>query len=444
MSRSRQTRRQFLSNTTKTALGAGVASGLPFGTFQAFGGSANERIRVGVMGTSRNSKGGDGRGTSLARQFAQQENTEVVYICDVDSRNVGKAIESVGEQQTTPITGTDDFRKILDDKSVDVLVIAAPDHWHGPAAIFGAQAGKHVYVEKPCCHNPAEGEMMREAAQQNKIQMQVGTQRRSFPALKDAMKRLHAGEFGKAFSARCVYFNERPSIGRGKVAPVPEWLNWELWQGPAPRTDYRDNVVHYNWHWFWKWGTGELGNNGVHTIDVCRWGMGVDYPVKVMSIGQHLIEDDQETPDQQNAFYEFDGGLSIIWEGKSRTQREKTDPQFECEFTTEKGRLQTIGGKWTFSDFAGKEIAKGSGHGGDMDHIGNLLSAVRGDAELNCPITEGYKSTLLCHLGNIAWRTGQGSTLAVDSKTGQLQTDNQEAKALWSRDYDEEFRPKVG
>lgn len=443
MNASRHSRRQFLSNTTKTALGVGFASSRPFGTFQAFGASANERIRVGVMGTSRNSIGGDGRGTSLARQFAKHENTEVVYICDVDSRNVGKAIDSVGEHQSSKISGTDDFRRILDDDSIDVLVIAAPDHWHGPAAIFGAQAGKHVYVEKPCCHNPAEGEMMLAVAKHNKIQMQVGTQRRSFPALREVMERLRTGEFGKAHSARCVYFNERASIGSGKATPVPEWLNWELWQGPAPKSDYRDNVVHYNWHWFWKWGTGELGNNGVHTIDVCRWGLGVDYPQKVMAVGQNLINDDQETPDELRVFYTFDQGVTITWEGQSRKKREKTDPQFECEFVTEQGRLETRGGSWTFSDFDGKEIAKGSGRGGDRDHIGNLLAAVRGDAELNCPISEGYKSTLLCHLGNIAWRTGQ-SGLEVDPKTGQLTTDNQDAKSLWSRDYNEEFRPKVG
>lgn len=219
----RQTRRQFLAKSSQAVLTAGVASSLPLGTFQSFAGSANERIRVGVMGTSRNSIGGDGRGTTLATEFAKQLNTEVAYVCDVDERNVGKAIESVSQFQDQPIKGVADFRHILDDNSVDVLVIATPDHWHGPAAIFGAQAGKHIYVEKPCCHNPAEGEMMLAAATANRTQMQVGTQRRSHPALRDAISRLHAGEFGKAESAECYYFNARESIGTGK--PNPPFLN---------------------------------------------------------------------------------------------------------------------------------------------------------------------------------------------------------------------------
>ena len=443
MNTSRQTRRQFLSTTSQAALTAGVASSLPLGTFQAFAGSANERIRVGVMGTSRNSVGGDGRGTTLAVEIAKQPNTEVAYVCDVDSRNVGKAIESVSQHQDTPIQGVADFRRILDDKSVDVLVIATPDHWHGPAAIFGSQAGKHVYVEKPCCHNPAEGEMMLAAAKANQTQMQVGTQRRSHPALREGITRLRKGEFGKVFSAECYYFNDRSSIGVGKKAAVPDWLNWPLWQGPAPVTDYRDNVVHYHWHWFWRWGTGELGNNGVHTIDVCRWGLGVDYPEKVTSVGTQIIKDDQETPDRHTAIYQFKDGLTITWQGNSRKRREKTDPQFECRFVTEKGYFETLGGTWKFTNFEGKEIEKGSGRGGNADHVGNLLDAVRGDADLFCPITEGYKSTLLCHLGNIAHRSRLGN-LDVDSETGTLKTDNEQALSLWSRQYNPEFQPKLG
>ena len=443
MTVSRHTRRQFLSSTSIAALTMGAASSLPLGTSRLLAGSANERIRVGVMGTSRNSVGGDGRGTTLATEFAKQPNTEVAYVCDVDSRNVGKAIESVSQFQDQPIKGVTDFRRILDDQSIDVLVIATPDHWHGPAAIFGAQAGKHIYVEKPCCHNPAEGEMMLAAATAHRTQMQVGTQRRSHPALRDAISRLHAGEFGKVLSAECYYFNAREAIGKGQSVAVPKWLDWKLWQGPAPSTDYRDNIVHYNWHWFWKWGTGELGNNGVHTIDLCRWGLGVDYPQKVISLGQQILKDDQETPDRHTARYEFDNGTSITWEGHSRERRSKEHPQFECRFKTEKGSLETRGGTWKFNDFDGKVIDKGSGSGGNAEHVGNLLDAVRGDAELFCPITEGYKSTLLCHLGNIAHRAGLGEGMLVDSETGKLKTDNEQAHSLWAREYTQEFRPSV-
>ncbi|HSG69206.1 MAG TPA: Gfo/Idh/MocA family oxidoreductase [Planctomycetaceae bacterium] len=415
--------------------------------------SPNERIRVGVMGTSRNSIGGDGRGTHLAAQFAQQENTEVVYVCDVDSRNVGKAIEAVSKHQTKPPAGVGDFRRILDDQSVDVLVIAAPDHWHGPATILGCNAGKHVYVEKPCCHNPAEGELMVEAANKHKRHVQVGTQRRSWPAIREAIQRLHDGEIGDIRCAQAYYYNNRPSIGHGKPVPVPEWLDWDLWQGPAPRTPYRDNIVHYNWHWFWNWGTAELGNNGVHTLDVCRWGMGADYPYNVSCGGDNdELDDDRETPTSTLANFSFSNWTSIYWHGYSCEPRTKGDREEDICFIGSKADLKIQGGTYTIIDRDGKQLDKKSGRGGDMDHIKNLIDTIRGNDKLNCPIEEGYKSTLLCHLGNIAYRLKK-EIFCLDPKTGKISHDSyrsegsatpQEVQKLWSREYEPGWEPKVG
>lgn len=442
------TRRSFLS----TSLGTGL-SALSFPAIAFSNQSPNERIRVGVMGTSRNSIGGDGRGTHLAAQFAQQENTEVAYVCDVDSRNVGKAIEAVSKHQTKPPAGVGDFRRILDDESVDVLVIAAPDHWHGPATILGCNAGKHVYVEKPCGHNPAEGELMVEAANKHKRHVQVGTQRRSWPAIREAIQRLHDGEIGEVTTALAYYYNNRSSIGHGKQVPVPEWLDWNLWQGPAPRTPYRDNIVHYNWHWFWKWGTAELGNNGVHTIDVCRWGLGADYPTSLGCGGnQNALDDDRETPTETDVTYAFPGESFIRWQGHSCRPRTKDDPEEEIRFEGTQGDLTIHGGTYTIIDRDGKQLDKKSGRGGDMDHIKNLIDTIRGNDKLNCPIEEGHKSTLLCHLGNISYRLGKPIT-GLDPKTGKFpagmrtvkpSATPQEVQKLWSREYEPGWEPKVG
>ena len=338
-----------------------------------------------------------------------------------------------------------DFRRVLDDKAVDALVIATPDHWHAPATILGCAAGKHVYCEKPAAHNPQEGEWMVAAARKYKRVVQLGTQRRSMPGYREAIEKLHAGAIGETLFAQSWYNNPRPSIGRHKLGTPPAWLDYALWQGPAPERPYReypaisDNPFHYHWHWVWHWGTGELGNNGVHWIDMCRWGLNVDYPTRVNSTGGHYrYDDDQETPDTSIVTMEF-GKKAINWEGCSWSRR-NPGPGYEAGFFGTEGTMTLSGGGYHIYDPKGKEIAKGSGPSSDVEHTENFLAAIRNGTKLNAEIEEGYKSTLLCLLGNISQRVGR--TLNIDPDTHRPLNDA-EAMALWHREYRPGWEPKV-
>jgi predicted dehydrogenase len=278
------------------------------------------------------------------------------------------------------------------------------------------------------------------AARRHERVVQLGTQRRSTPSVREAIERLRQGVIGRILLARGWYNNTRASIGVGKPVAVPTWLDYELWQGPAPERRYRDNVVHYNWHWFWHWGTGELGNNGIHALDVCRWGLDVDYPIRVTSGGgKYRYEDDQETPDTHLATFDF-GGKSITWEGRSWHPRGFEGSGFGIAFYGEEGSLVLDGVNYKVYDFKGKEVAQQQAKGGDHQHLQNFLDCIRSGKRPNADIEEGHKSTLLCHLGNIAWRTGR--TLHLDPKTHRIVNDPA-AEAHWGREYRPGWEPKV-
>ncbi len=422
-------RRQFMGAAAAT--GAAVA----FSTQGLLAQAPSERVVVGVMGLSR--------GQAHVNTFAKLPNVEVKYVCDVDKNRAAACAQSVANITGKTPQAITDFRRILDDKDVDALSCAAPNHWHAPATILGCSAGKHVYVEKPCSHNPREGELMVEAARKHRRAVQMGSQRRSAPTVREAIQALHEGAIGRVYCARSYYNNLRPTIGRGKEAPVPSYLDYELWQGPAPRTPYVDNRIHYNWHWFWHWGNGELGNNGVHALDICRWGLQVDYPTRVISSGgRYRYQDDQETPDTHVAVFEFAENKQISWQGLS-CNRHETNSGF-VSFFGEKGSLELSGnGAYTIYDERNKVVKEVKGTGvGDMEHFGDFVAAIRNDKPLalNAEIAEGHKSTLLCHLGNIAYRTGR--TLACDPKTGHI-VDDEDAMQHWSREYAPGWEPKV-
>jgi predicted dehydrogenase len=434
-------RRDFLKSAAAlTAAGAAAAiSPVVFGQDQPTG----ERVVVGMMGTA-------GRGTAVAGTFAGLPNVVVKYVADVDEAHAAAAAKSVGakaraaNENTPPPTPVKDFRRLLDDPEVTVLAIAAPDHWHAPAAILAAAAGKHVYVEKPCSHNPREGELLVAAQKKFNRVIQHGTQRRSWPKVIEAVRKVREGAIGKVRLARGWYNNNRPSIGRGKPAPVPKNLDWSLWQGPAPEREFRDNYVHYHWHWFTHWGTGECGNNGIHSLDVCRWGLGVDCPKKVVSAGgRYHFDDDWEFPDTQFVTFDY-GDKAIHWEGRSCHPRglEEKAAGFGVAFYGDQGTLILDGGGYKIFDPKNKEVSAETGPARDNEHLANFVEAIRANdpAKLNAPIHEGVASVLLCHLGNISQRTGRA--LGVDPATRQI-TGDAYAMKLWAREYRTGWEPKV-
>jgi predicted dehydrogenase len=419
-------RRQFVKTTALA--GAALATAFPV---RLPAQSPSNKIVVGVMGL--------GRGVDLIRSSSANENVEVAYVCDVDESRFARAQKTITDKQGKEPRAVKDFRRILDDKDVDVLMVAAPNHWHAPATILACSAGKHVYVEKPASHNPNEAELMVAAARKNNRVVQMGNQRRSWPALIEAVEKLQAGVIGRVLFARCWYNNLRGSIGRGTPGPVPANIDYTLWQGPAPERPYKSNLIHYNWHWHWHWGNGELGNNGVHAIDVARWGLGVDYALRITSNGgRYHHQDDQETPDTNMVTYDF-GEKGISWEGSSCHPR----PQENLSFVTfygEGGSLANYGGGYKIFDLKGKELENKSGPGGEQGHIANFLEAIRTGKRPNSEIENAQKSALLCHLGNIAYRVGR--TIHFDPATRRIVNDP-EATALWTREYRPGWEPKV-
>ncbi len=431
----KQDRRLFLKAGTSLFAATAVAqSSRQSSVFAQESASPNETIRIAVMGVN-------GRGLALAKGFLAAPNVEIVSICDVDSRAAERAAEVVAKAQSRPATVTSDIRRVLDDKSVDALVVAAPNHWHAPATILGCAAGKHVYVEKPCSQTAEEGELAVEAARKHNRVVQMGSQRRSWPAVIEAVNEIHAGKIGEVHYARTWYNNRRGSIGNGKQAEVPQWLDWDLWQGPAPRRPFVDNMVHYNWHWVWHWGNGELGNNGPHGLDVARWGLDVTYPNRVSAGGgKYRHSDDQETPDTMMVTYDFPGGKTITWEGLSWSPLGPQDTGFGVSFHGTEGSIIVRDAGYVLYDIKNKEIDKKSAAAGDKDHLANFLDCIRTGSRPNADIEEGHRSTLLCHLGNIAYRSQ--SALKLDPANGHI-LDNADAQKLWGREYEKNWEPKV-
>jgi predicted dehydrogenase len=397
--------------------------------------SPSKKLVIGVMGL--------GRGLDHVQACIGLPEIEIAYVCDVDDKRLQRALNRIAEQRNKPAKmpqGIKDFRRILDDKNVDALTIAAPNHWHAPATILACQAGKHVYVEKPGSHNAQEGQWMVAAARKYNRVVQMGTQRRSWPAMMEAIDKLRAGVIGPVRSARTWYNNHRESIGTGELVAVPAELDYALWQGPAPEQSYKDNVVHYNWHWRWHWGGGELANNGIHALDLARWGLGVDCPRRVTcGGGRYHFQDDQETPDTSLATFDF-GDKVAFWDCSSCHSRTPENLAF-VTFYGDNGSLALTGGaSYKIFDPKGKEIGKGNGPGGDRIHFANFFDCIRSGKRPNAAIEEGQKSTLLCHLGNIAYRTGR--TLTLDPAAHAILNDK-EATALWRREYRKEWEPKV-
>ena len=385
----------------------------------------SERVRHAVIGL-----GNQGRGAHCGR-FPKLDDCDVVAVCDVDPKRRERAVSEL--PNSDKVKQYEDFRRILDDDSIDSVSVTTPDHWHTPVAIAAILAGKHVYVEKPCSHNLYEGQQLAKAAKKYGKCVQHGTQSRSGQGIKDAVEFMREGGIGKVRLAKAINHQLRDRIGRKPDTNPPPGVNYDLWLGPAPKRPFSENRWHYNWHWFWDYGTGDIGNDGIHQVDAARWGLGVGLPNAVSASGGQLFyDDDHETPDTQVVTYEYDD-CYLLYEMRLWTDYKLEGHDNGTVFYGDKGKLE-IGRKGCELTLIDKE-KKHIGGGSDFEeNVSNFIRCVKADdpSGLNAPVSEGFQSAALCHLGNIATRVGR--KLRYDA-TANTFVDNPEADKLRSRAY---------
>ena len=436
-------RREFLDTLAVGAAGLAIRANAK--SYAQILGS-NNRLNFAVIGL--NSRGY----AHLSSLQANKQSACITHVCDVDSKILDKfAAEAERAMDMTPAKEKD-FRKILDQKDVDAITIATPDHWHTPIAIDGLQAGKHVYVEKPCSHNPAEGALLVEAQKKYGKLVQMGTQQRSSPHTIEIVDKIHNGLIGRAYYAKAWYSNTRKSIGFGKPAPVPPQLDWDLWQGPAPRQPYTDNVQPYNWHWFRTWGTGEALNNGTHEVDVCRWALGVDYPQRVTATaGRYAFKDDWQFYDTMVTSFDY-GDKMLSWEGKSCQGMKFFNRDRGAEIMGTTGavvvdrdgyEIYDLQGKKTSEFKTGQQTSSSDLKGADTmtdAHFANFIAGIRNGEKLNAPIAVGNVSVTILQLSNIAWEVNRELQLA--SSDGKILGDPQAMK-MWGREYEKGWAPHL-
>ena len=438
------TRRSFIKTTGQLGLGMAAITLPRLIHGQILG--ANDHINCAVIGVRSRAK-------AHVSAINALKNTTLLYSCDVDDI-ILEAHNIWCQQNIAHVPKVEkDFRKILEDQEVDAVFIATPEHWHAPMAILAMQAGKHVYLEKPCSHNPYENELLVAAQKKYGKKVQMGNQQRSAQTSIMAIKDIIDGEIGEVYKGEAYYSNNRGSIGEGKTIPVPKTLDWELWQGPAPREAYRDNIHPYNWHWFRNWGTGEIHNNGTHEIDICRWALGVDLPESVTSFGgKYTFQDDWEFVDNQQVTFQYPDDKFITWTGHSRGLIQPTQPGRGTTIYGSKGTLQLDRNFYKLFDLQGNLIKSEfenaisattdtTGQGQlDVNHISNFFDAIRYDKSLHAEIKDASISTLLCHLGNMAQDAGE--TLRIDQNTGKV-LNHKKAMNAWKREYAPDWEPSL-
>jgi predicted dehydrogenase len=436
-------RREFLDALAVGAAGLAIrANAKSYG--QILG--SNSRLNFAVIGL--NSRGY----AHLSALQANKATACITHVCDVDSNTMDKFAATTTQAMGEAPAKEKDFRKILAQKDVDAISIASPDHWHTPMAIAGLQAGKHVYVEKPCSHDPAEGALLVEAQKKYAKVVQMGTQQRSSPHTIEIVGKIHDGLIGRAYYAKAWYSNTRKSIGFGKPAPVPPQLDWELWQGPAPRRAYTDNIQPYNWHWFRTYGTGEALNNGTHEVDVCRWALDVDYPQRITSTGgRYQFKDDWQFYDTLTTSFAYPDKM-ISWEGKSCQgmkfyNRDRGAAIMGTTGTVVVDRdgyeIYDLNGKKTSEFNTGKMTSSSDLRGADTmtdAHFKNFIEAIRSGEKLNAPIAVGNVSVTMLQLSNIAWEVNR--ELVLDTQDGKIQSDPQAMK-MWGREYEKGWAPHI-
>lgn len=435
-------RRNFIRQSALIGTGLLALPKLGYGNILG----ANERVQVAVIGVRSRAK-------ALTQAVGQYADAKVMYTCDVDDEIIEKNNAYCEKTLGYVPKVQKDFRKILEDKEVDAVFIATPEHWHAIMAIMALKAGKHVYVEKPCSHNPWENEMLVQAQRKYGKKVQMGNQQRSASTSALAVQEISEGIIGEVYKGEAYYNNNRGSIGTGNMIPVPAKLDWEMWQGPAPRRAYQDNIHPYNWHWLRDYGTGEIHNNGTHEIDVCRWAMGLGLPNSVTSFGgKYAYDDDWEFADNQQVTYGYDDNKFITWNGHSRGMMKPGRPGRGATIYGSKGMITLSRNNYELFDLEGKlireekeahqsETTNTRGEGGlNVTHVANFLDAIRKDTEQNSPISDASITTQMCHLGNIAQDLGR--PLRINDATGHVLNDS-EAMSHWKRSYEKGWEPSL-
>jgi len=399
--------------------------------------SPNDTVRIACVGVR-------GQGNSHIHQYLKMPNVEIAAICDIDEAVLNQRLSEVQAKSGKRPAGYADIRKLLEDKSIDAVSIATPNHSHTLQTVWSCQAGKDVYIEKPCSHDLFESRQIVAAARKYGRLVQHGTNSRSGPAVQEAVQKMREGLIGEVYMCRGLCFKWRDTIGRKPAEAVPAGVNYDLWQGPAQEHPFTRNRFHYNWHWFWDYGNGDMGNQGIHEMDICRWGLGVQHPTKISTIGGHfMFDDDQETPNTLTAAFEFhEGGKKkmLVFDVRHWMSNHEAgigeggdSNTIGNVFYGSKGYL-AISGYGEYKTFLGRKAEPGPSRQEEGNNWANFIAALRTrkQSDLNAPIEEGALSSNLVHMANISYRLGR--SLNWDAATFSFQGD-EEANAMMKRNY---------
>ena len=399
--------------------------------------AANEQVNLALIG-GRDS----GRGIDLTEYFCALPEVQFPYVCDVDQNVVGPVMDHIEKSKGKRPALVEDIRRVLDDKSVDGVVVATPIHWHAPGTILACEAGKDVYVEKPCSHNVREGRLMVEAARKHQRVVQVGTQSRSRPVAQRFVDYVQSGKIGKLLIAKVWNTQMRRNIGHLQDEPVPTGINYDIWSGPGVKLPFNRNHFHTTYNWNWHYGGGDIANDGVHWIDIARWALALEYPTEVSGMGCKLyFDDDQQTPDTQNITWNY-GEKLLMFEQRLWNRYKMDGSENGVSVYGTDGMAQIA--VWEHGTFGfrvfnrrGKEVHLDQESRGKTTHYQNFIDCIRSREQPNADIAIGHISTALCHLGNIVTRTGrnfkfnpQNETIEGDAEANQLLT--REYRQHWS------------
>jgi len=378
---------------------------------------ANDKVNIAFIGVG-------GRGRGLVGEFAKHPEVNVAHLVDADQASLERAFARLREHNIKEPPTSSDMRNPLDSSDVDAVVIATPDHWHTPAALLACEAGKDVYVEKPCSQNIREGRLLVNASRYHNRIVQHGTQARNRPTTVRGVEYAQSGKIGKILAAKAWNIQLRKNIGHKENSPVPEGVDYDTWLGPAPWIPFNENRFHYNWHWHWHFGTGDAGNDGAHQLDIARWALGVDYPKTVSGMGKKLFfDDDQQTPDTMNVTFDY-GDKSLIWEMRTWTPypMEGIDNGVAVYGTEGTVHIGPRGGDWGYKAFDAKGVEIHSEEeeaGGNITgpHIRDFLDSVKSRKPPKADIGIGHLSAMHCHLANIVARTNRTLKFDAESET---------------------------